>query len=71
MSTDICIAFGERVKKLRKKQGLTQMQMAVNFGIDNSFLCRVEQGKQEVCIRTMQVIARGFGVSLSQLLSKL
>jgi transcriptional regulator with XRE-family HTH domain len=71
MSTDICEQFGERLKKLRKKKGWTQMQMAVNLGLDNSYLCNIEQGKQEVCIRNMQVIARGFGLSMAQLLSRL
>jgi transcriptional regulator with XRE-family HTH domain len=71
MSTDICEQLGERIRKLRKKKGWTQMQMAVNLGLDNSYLCEIEQGKQEACIRNIQVIARGFGVSISQLLSGL
>jgi transcriptional regulator with XRE-family HTH domain len=71
MSTDICVALGERVKKLRKKRGWTQVEMAVELGLDTSYICNVEQGKHEICIRNMQVIARGFGISLSKLLSRI
>lgn len=69
MSNDICVLLGERIKKLRKKRGWTQMQMSVELGLDLSYLCEVEKGKQEICIRNMQVIALGFGISLSRLLS--
>lgn len=71
MSNDICQQFGERVRKLRKKRGWTQMQMAVELEMDSSYLCEIETGKQEICIRKMQAIAKGFGVSLSKLLSRL
>jgi len=71
MSNDICIKLGERIRKLRKEKGWTQTQMAVNLGLDLSYLSEVENGKQEICIRNMQVVARGFEISLSRLLSRL
>jgi transcriptional regulator with XRE-family HTH domain len=40
-------------------------------GIDRSFLADVERGKRNVPILNLELIAKGFGRSLAQLLSRL
>lgn len=71
MSSDICIRFGKRIRTLRKKKGWTQVYMAEHVGIDRSFISDLENGKKEICIRNLEVIARAFGISPAQLLSRL
>src|SRR5436309_439631 len=34
---DICIRFGERLRKLRRSRGWTQVYMAEHIGMDRSF----------------------------------
>jgi transcriptional regulator with XRE-family HTH domain len=43
----------------------------VHLGLDRSYISDIETGKKQVCIRSMEVIAKGFGISLAQLLSRL
>lgn len=43
----------------------------LHTGIDRSFISELENGKKEICIRNLEVIARAFDLTLSQLLSRL
>ena len=68
---DICLRFGKRLKTLRKQKGWSQVYTAVHLGIDRSYISDIETGKKQVCIRSMEIIADGFGISLAQLVSRL
>jgi transcriptional regulator with XRE-family HTH domain len=67
MSTDIRVNFGERLRKLRKKRGWTQGEMSHVLGLDRSYLAEIEEGKRNVCLLNLKVIADGLGVSMSRL----
>ena len=71
MAEHLLIRLGERVRKLRKRRGWTQAEMAEKVGIDRSFLADVERGKRNISILNLQLIALGLQVSLSRLLSGL
>jgi transcriptional regulator with XRE-family HTH domain len=68
---NITVRFGLRLRKLRKEKGWTQVQMADALGVDRSYISDMERGKKNVCLPTMEVIALGFEISLSKLLSRL
>jgi transcriptional regulator with XRE-family HTH domain len=70
MAEDIRIRVGRRLQKLRKQRGWTQVQMAERFGLDRSYLADVEHGKRNISIVNLEVIARGFGLTLSRFLTK-
>lgn len=71
MSTDICVRFGKRLRTLRKRQGWTQVYMAEHLGMDRSFISDLENGKKEICIRNIQVLAIAFDMTVSQLMTRL
>jgi transcriptional regulator with XRE-family HTH domain len=71
MADDLLVRLGDRIRKLRKKRGWTQVVMAEKVGIDRSFLADVERGKRNVSILNLDVMAKGLRVSLSQLFSRL
>jgi transcriptional regulator with XRE-family HTH domain len=70
MAEDIRIRFGGRLRKLRKQRRWTQVQLAERLGLDRSYLADVERGKRNISIVNLEVIANGFGFTLSQLLSR-
>jgi transcriptional regulator with XRE-family HTH domain len=70
MAEDIRIRVGRRLQKLRTQRGWTQVQMAEQFGLDRSYLADVEHGKRNISIVNLEVIARGFGPTLSRFLTK-
>ena len=45
--------------------------MAEYTGIDRSFISELENGKKEICVRNLEVLARAFGLTVSQLMSRL
>jgi len=65
---DVASRFGRRVRELRRARSMTQVEVAVHFGIDRTFISDVERGRKSVCLPTMEVFALGFGLSLSDLL---
>jgi transcriptional regulator with XRE-family HTH domain len=71
VSNDIRARFGNRLRTLRKKKGWTQVVMAETLGIDRSYVSDMETGKKNVCLPTLDIIAQGFGMTISQLLSKI
>jgi transcriptional regulator with XRE-family HTH domain len=71
MAHDLLIRLGNRIRKLRKQRGRTQAKMAERVGIDRSFLADVERGKRNVSILNLDLIAKGFNLSLARMLSKL
>ncbi len=71
MAEDIRSRFGRKVRKLRLQHGWTQVDMAEKLGLDRSYLADVERGKRNISILNLDVIAKGFGLSLSRLFSKL
>ena len=68
---NITVRFGRRLRLLRKKKGWTQVQMADALGIDRSYISDMENGKLNVCLPTLEVIAQGFGISMARLVSRL
>ncbi len=47
---------------------MTQLQVAVRFGIDRTFLSDLERGRKSVSLPFLEILALGFGLSLSELL---
>ena len=43
--------------------------MAEHIGIDRSFISDLENGKKEICIRNLEVIAAAFDMTISQLMA--
>lgn len=71
MARDICILLGLRVREQRKRRGWRQIDLAEHAGVNENYISDLETGKKEVCIRMLQKIASGLGVSISKLMDGL
>lgn len=69
LNADISCRFGARLRTMRCARDLTQQSMALRFGIDRSFISDVERGRKSVSLVTLEIIAIGLGVTLSELLA--
>jgi len=65
----LCLKLGRRIKLLRMRKELTQVELAVHLGINRGHLSDIELGKREVGIITLQIIARGLGTTMASLLN--
>ena len=59
--------FGNQVKKLRKKQGISQLVLSQKSGLDLTTINEIENGNREPMLKTVWRISRALGVSLSQM----
>ena len=57
-------SFGERIKALRKTQGISQEEFAKLAGINRSYVAGMESGKRNVSLETIEKIASAFGLTL-------
>lgn len=54
-----------------KRKGWTRTDMAVTLDMNRGHISDIEQRKREVGIVTLQVIAKGLGATMSELLRRL
>jgi transcriptional regulator with XRE-family HTH domain len=67
MATDICVRFGQRVRQLRTERGWTQIDLAVHTGLGRVFISDLERGKKEPCLRSIEILALAFDMTIPQL----
>ena len=53
-----------QILKLRKKKGISQAELAKKIGTKQSNIARIEAGKQNFSINTLEKIAKVFGCNL-------
>lgn len=59
--------FGERVRKLRVQQNMSQEKFALHIEMDRTYLASVESGKRNISLENISKIAKGFGITLEEL----
>lgn len=57
---------GSKLRDLRKERNLTQSDLAARIGIQQSDLCRMENGQYRVGLETLVKILRECGVTFSE-----
>jgi transcriptional regulator with XRE-family HTH domain len=65
---EILKRIGQRIATLRKEKGWTQVQFSEMVGIKRSSLARIETGKVNCTILTLQGIAEQLSVPLTDLI---
>lgn len=61
--------LGKRIKYLRNNlTGLSQEKFALSINMDRTYFSSVENGKRNISIENLNKIAKGFNISLSELL---
>lgn len=59
--------FGERLKELRKRNGISQEKFAAQIGMDRTYYASVENGKRNLSLMNIKKIADGFQLTISEL----
>ncbi len=60
--------FGIRVRSARLALGLSQEKMALDCGLDRTYVSSVERGKRNVSLVNIHKLASALGVTASDLL---
>jgi transcriptional regulator with XRE-family HTH domain len=63
----ILATVGAQVRRLRRRQGLTQDALARAIDMDRTMLARIERGEQNLSVTTLARIAAGLDAGLVEL----
>ena len=61
--------IGLNIRKYRKKQHLSQIELAVEVGIDRAYLSEIENGRTNLSVNILYAIADALGVRAADLLT--
>ncbi|MFP7255938.1 helix-turn-helix transcriptional regulator [Terribacillus goriensis] len=65
------IEFGKYIREVRKKKGMTSVELAVKSGISQSYLSQMENGKRGIpADQVLLGLSKGLGISYLALLQK-
>lgn len=67
---DVCEHVGARIQQVRQFKRMSQTEMAGITGLNRAYLSAVENGHQNMNLKTLHTIAQGLGVSMSILVSE-
>ncbi|HEL2599026.1 helix-turn-helix domain-containing protein [Streptococcus suis] len=59
--------FGNTIRNLRTKEGLSQEKFALRIGMDRTYYASVENGDRNISLINIKKISDGFGISISEL----
>jgi transcriptional regulator with XRE-family HTH domain len=62
---DVC----KKIKEIRVKKKMTQLELASKIGIDDSSLRRIESGKTNPTLKTIYRIASAFEIEVTEIFS--
>ena len=58
--------FGLRIQELRKKNNLTQSELAEKIGLSTNLIGMVERGERNTSVDKIFKLAKAFNISLAQ-----
>lgn len=64
------MGIGEKIKALRVDKKLSQKEVAISIGIDQAQYSRIESGKVEPTLSSLEKIAEALGVKVADLFSE-
>jgi transcriptional regulator with XRE-family HTH domain len=66
---DVCVRVGRRVRELRKAKGWNQDDLALHIGLGRTYISNVEGGRKNPSLRSLEIFALGFKMTLSEFLA--
>ena len=67
MDKNYLVKFGQRIRELRQKTGLSQEKFALMIGMDRTYFSSVESGKRNISLLNIKKIADGLEITVDKL----
>lgn len=71
MENEIRIKFGITLRRLRKKQGVSQEAFADKCDLHRTYISDIERGERNVSLENIQKIANVLNISISELFKEM
>jgi transcriptional regulator with XRE-family HTH domain len=66
----VLVKIGESIRRFRKERGLSQEMLAVDAGVDRSYMGGIERGEHNLTVMSLLRIASALDCKASSLLDK-
>lgn len=66
----ILVAFGDKVRKLRKEKGLSQEELSFKADLHRTYIGMIERAEKNITLTNIEKIAKALDVQPSELLTK-
>lgn len=67
MKKKILIKFGNRIREERKKQKLSQEQLAIKAGVHRTYIGMVERAEKNITLLNIEKIAKALNIKIIEL----
>jgi transcriptional regulator with XRE-family HTH domain len=67
----IRVHFGNNARELRERKGMGQAELCDRTGWGQAYLSRVENGRVNISLESMQLLAKALGTSIAELVKGL
>lgn len=64
-------AFGDALREIRKEHGVSQEQLALDCGLDRTYVSLIERGVQSPTVRSVLKLAAVLGVRPSEIILRM
>lgn len=71
MGTEIRVRFGKTLRKLRKKQGVSQEAFADKCDLHRTYISDIERGERNVSLENIEKIAQVLNIQMSELFKEM
>ena len=71
MDKNYLVKFGQRIRELRQKTGLSKEKFALMIGMDRTYFSSVESGKRNISLLNIKKIADGLEITVDKLFENL
>lgn len=68
MTDERMIAFGKRVREVRKGKGISQERLAEMAGIDRSYMGNIERGEKNITLKKSSEVCDALGIDIKYLI---
>lgn len=62
----LALAIGAAIRILRASRNISQRELAEGIGVDKSYICRLEEAKRSITVKTLSSVHKFFGLKASQ-----
>lgn len=66
---DLQKVLGSRIREFRLKKGFSQESFADHCGLHRTYMGGIERGERNLTIQTVLTVAKGLGITMSELFS--
>ncbi len=67
MNEDVCVHFGEKLRKIRLDLGYSQEELSFKAGLHRTYISSIERGKRNISITNIKKLADALDLKMKEL----